>query len=245
MNLFGIDFTHQSSTGFSLSGAAARSANVAAQASEPAASATASLSSENMMASHFVQAGRKQSKYISGLMIGLNVQSQFANQMQSVVAGYRNVLALTSEVKSLQGEEMTNADLYLLGMKAAESVGDVVDGEVTEKNAEQAEEIRQDVEERAEEATASESEKVMEDETSPIEELEENLEEAAPSGSDGEAASQSGAAAQSASLDNAVSAVSPMNEAAVERAAVPGDAPAVASDGGGAPLSVRSVDIMV
>jgi hypothetical protein len=244
MSLFGIDFTQQTAPrGFTLAGAA-RSADGNASTAEAAApeSGTASstpetsrskgvsLSSENMMASHFVHAGRKQSEYVSGMMIGLDLQNQFATQMQSVVSGYRDVANLTAMAKALQGKEINNADLSLIGTKAAETMEDVIDGKVSEENAEQAEDIRRDVEERAEEATASESEKVLENETSPQEGLEQSLEDAESVGEDGETA------APAEAEDGGI------------KAAPEGDGSESAEPGAGAEESappLRSLDILV
>ena len=199
MNLFGIDITQQTAPkGFSLAGGVrpADRGGVKPEATpvapEPSRSTGVSLSNENMMASHFVHAGRRQSKYVSGMMAGLDLQNQMATQMQSVVAGYRDVANLTAIAKMLQGKEITNADLHLIGSDAAEAIEDVIDAEVSEKNAEQAEELSRDVEEKVEEVMASEIEKVLENETSPQEALDKDLEDAAPADEDGLAAAPIG-----------------------------------------------------
>ena len=252
MNLLSLDITHQTaSRGFTLAGgvrAADRTASgpeatsatpESSQATaEPSRSKGVSLSSESMMASHFVHAGRRQSEYVSGMMVGLDLQNQFATQMQSVVAGYRDVANLTAMAKALQGKEIDNADLNLIGTKAAEALEDVIDAEVSEKNAEQAEELRQDVEEKAEEATASEIEKVLENETLPQEALEEDLEDAAPADENGQTAAPTETETVAPTKTETVAA-----EAAPDR-----DDPAPAASGTEAAPAVPptpSIDILV
>ncbi|WP_419785027.1 hypothetical protein [Pseudodesulfovibrio sp.] len=172
MDLFGINSAHQNATGFSLafrpdrdSGEADTAETVRASESSPEISSP----KDNVMSSHFVHAHQERSAYLSGFMVGLKLQNSFSGQMQSLVSGYQRIAALAENAMTLAGKEMNDADRHLLGMKASKDADNIVDGHVEESNEEKLDEMRRDIDERAHDATASESEKVLEKGASPEE----------------------------------------------------------------------------
>ena len=186
MILSGIDLTQRTSTGFTQSGTTGRTAEKNDTVQAPKAQGV-TLSNTNMMAGHFVHGAKEDSKYISGLMKGLDVEQSFSSQMNSLVTGYKNVGELTAKAKALQGKEMTNADWALLGQQAEDDVKTIVDDEVSDTHEEKLEDIRDDIEEKADEAVTPESEKALENETAPQEALEESLEDGEQAAAEAEA----------------------------------------------------------
>ncbi len=188
MNIFGIDFSQQSTALFRQSQPARDDAASPDAVSNGAASPEAAPGAPdarptparkvNLLAGNFVRTGeRTDSRYISGVKAKLHDQANFLTQMQSVVAGARNVLGLMSELAARNGEKVPYAEMVLIGQKAADDIKTVIDDEVSVTQAEKLEEMRDEIEEQADEAVAPESEKVLEDDTTPQETLEKSLEE--------------------------------------------------------------------
>ncbi|WP_338669857.1 hypothetical protein [Pseudodesulfovibrio methanolicus] len=177
MQLFGIDLSSQEKTGLSMSiGGQRASSEAPPSAPIPDAAYTQkALAADNTMTGHFVHAGRKQSKYITGLMMGFELEKTFSNQMRSVVAGYNNLVDLTAKAKALAGDKINNIDRERIGEEAADHVKTVIDNEVSDTNNEKLEDIREEIEEKADEAVKPESEKALENTTAPREELEKSL----------------------------------------------------------------------
>lgn len=93
----------------------------------------------DLMAGSFVQADGGPSRYIQGAMIGLQVQSEFKTRMGGILDQYR-----------LQAQAADGyAEKALAGQKAAEAVGDMVDGEVADKAAERMAREREEDEAKA------------------------------------------------------------------------------------------------
>ena len=177
MNYFGIDFSTQQSSGFSIQMPSRQRPSDAPEITQPSTIAESTRSSQsNVLSGNFVHAAQEESRYIAGLKKGLDLQKSFMGQMQSVVAGYRNVLDLAASV----GVEMSYAERNLLGKEAADAIETLTDKEVSDTNEENLDAMRDEVEEKVDEATASESEKNLENETAPQEALEESLEETTP-----------------------------------------------------------------
>lgn len=165
MDLFGISHGTTSSTGFTLAG------SVRPAAKEPADEGTAVESPRpsmrtNIMAGNFVHSNREESRYIKGLKTGLATQNEFLNKMQSVLSDYRHLVELS-------GDPSYSKD-------AVKAVSSMVENEVKDTNTEKIEEMREDIEKKAEEAVAPESEKAMENDASPQEALKDSLKKAEP-----------------------------------------------------------------
>ncbi|AMK12418.1 hypothetical protein [Pseudodesulfovibrio indicus] len=209
MNIFGIDFSQQSTALFRQSQPARADAASPDAVSNGAASPEAAPGAPetrptparkvNLLAGNFVRSGeRTDSRYISGVKAKLHDQANFLTQMQSVVAGARNVLGLMSELAARNGEEVPYAEMVLIGQKAADDIKTVIDDEVSDTQAEKLEEMRDEIEEQADEAVAPESEKVLEDDVSAQEALEESLEDVDPTAPEQAAAAAAPAAAPAA-----------------------------------------------
>lgn len=180
MTLFGIDSSQQGTPLFRMAGTGQQTRATAEPATQTVEESTVASSGTSIMAGHFVHAFRQESEYITGLKAGLSAQNNLMTKMQSVITGTRNVMDLTANAMALQGKEMTYAQQVLLGEKAADDVKTIVEDEVADTNGEKIEELREDIEEKAKEAVASESQEKLENETSPQEELEDSLDETAP-----------------------------------------------------------------
>lgn len=223
MDLFGISFEKTPLTGFSLAGA------VQPAAKEPAAEGIAvepprTAMRTNLMAGNFVHANREESRYVKGLKAGLATQNDFLNKMQSVVAGYRYLVELS-------GDPSYSKD-------AVKAVSSIVDDEVKDTNTDKIEEMREDIEEKADEAVAPESEKAMENDASPQEALEDSLKEAEPdTQAEGEqavtepdtAAEPVIAAEPKTGQPEATAQAADTGQEAATRQKAPGDAPAMPS----------------
>jgi hypothetical protein len=178
MKLFGIDFSSQERVGLSMTIGGQRTPSRGAAAVPDITDTLNSRSlrpDDNTSGGHFVHAVRERSVYINGFLKGLELEKSFANQMRSVVAGYNNLVELTAKAKALAGDKINNIDRERIGKEAADHVKTVIDDEVSDTNNEKLEDIREDIEEKADEAVKPESEKALENETSPQEELEETL----------------------------------------------------------------------
>ncbi|MEF2232383.1 MAG: hypothetical protein V3571_15730 [Pseudodesulfovibrio sp.] len=94
----------------------------------------------DLMEGSFVDTDSEASRYIQATMIGLKVDSQFRNKMNGLLETYQ-----------LQAAAADNyAERSLAGRKAAEAVGDMVDGEVSEAEASRMEKEREELEEQIE-----------------------------------------------------------------------------------------------
>jgi hypothetical protein len=181
MDLFGIDFSPIKQTGLSLAidgqAVPSRSGADAAASPLPSPDIITKTSAPTAAGGHFVHAGSNRSVYISGLLKGLELEKNFANQMRSVVAGYNNLVELTAKAKALAGDKINNIDRERIGKEAADHVKTVIDDEVSDTNNEKLEEIREEIEQKADETVKPESEKALENEPSPQKELEESLDD--------------------------------------------------------------------
>ena len=96
---------------------------------------------DNLMEGSFMDMNSGSSRYIEATMIGLKVNSEFKNKMGSILESYK-----------LQAEATDSyAEKNLIGQKAANAVGDMVEGEVSESEAERMEKEREEFEEKIEE----------------------------------------------------------------------------------------------
>ena len=165
MDLFGIERAQQTTPLFRLGGVNRQAAETTDNV-EAADTHKAVRKSTSIMAGHFVHAHQEESRYIAGLKTGLALQNSFRDQMQAVVSNYRKLVEMTGDLSYAED--------------AVKAVGSIVDGEEEDANSEKLEEIREDIEEKADEAMATESQKALENETSPQDALDESLDEAAP-----------------------------------------------------------------
>lgn len=181
VELFGINFTQPDAKGLTMQMSPGHPPVPTSEVPRtPARDEYALPASDNMLAGNFVQHGfQERSRYVNGLMAGLEVQNSFMSQMQSVVAGYAHIRDLSPD--------MNNAEKNLLGQKAAEALKQVIDDEVKKEIGEEIEAMADEIEEKADEAVAPESEEVMESQTSPQEELEKSMEETEPAAQSAEA----------------------------------------------------------
>ena len=165
MNLFGIDSAPQRTPLFKLGGVNQQPVDTT-ENGEVADTHSSDRKSINIMAGHFVHAHREESRYVAGIKAGLALQNSFRDQMQAVVSQYRKLVELSGDPSYAKD--------------AVKAVNSMVDDEEEDANSEKLEEIREDIEEKAEEAVAPESQKALENETSPQEALDESLDEVEP-----------------------------------------------------------------
>ncbi|MEZ7196895.1 hypothetical protein [Pseudodesulfovibrio karagichevae] len=165
MDLFGIESAQQTTSLFKLGGVNRQAADTT-KSVEAADTHNAVWDSSNIMAGHFVHAYREESRYIAGLKTGLALQNSFRDQMQAVLSKYRKLVELTGDPSYAKD--------------AVKAVNSIVDNEVKDTNTEKLEEAREDIEKKADEAMATESQKALENETSPQEALDKSLDKAAP-----------------------------------------------------------------
>ena len=135
----------ESGTGLTLNGAYLRN-TTEEKTSEPLQSSlTDPLAGhevrEDLMEGSFMDLGSGPSRYIEATMIGLQVNNEFKNKMGGILESYK-----------LQAQSTDSyAEKNLIGQKAANAVGDMVEGEVSETEAERMEKEREEFEEKIEE----------------------------------------------------------------------------------------------
>lgn len=84
MIISGINMTQTTSTGFTQSGAAKRTPEKT-DTVETGKAQGVTLSNSNMMTGHFVHGAKEDSKYISGLMKGLEAKNSSSSQLNNMV----------------------------------------------------------------------------------------------------------------------------------------------------------------
>ncbi|WP_419784830.1 hypothetical protein [Pseudodesulfovibrio sp.] len=196
----------------------------------------------HMSGGHFVHAHRKDSRYIAGLKTGLALQNSFRDQMQAVVSQYRKLV------------EMSGDPSY--AKDAVKAVNSLVDKEEGDRNSDKLDEIKEDIEKKADEAMATESQKALENETSP-QTVDESLDEAA---SEAQAKAEGEQSVTGLEPDTKPVAVAPETdqpqaaaaqeaasgqEAAAAQEATSGQKAAALQNAYGNALAVTSIDLMV